>query len=57
MLTWISSKHVDTKDKNQQELDDKCIKTVQALDDKLSLYTHGNKEQQSNTWIHKQEST
>ena len=45
MLTWISSKHVDTKDKNQQEQDDKGIITEQALDDKLSLYTHGNNEQ------------
>ena len=50
MLTWISSKQVDTQDKNQQEQDNKSIKTVQALDD--TNQTHITMEVMNNNLIH-----
>ena len=53
MLTWISSKHVDTQGKRQQEQDKSCTKQHRLMKTKQSLYTHGNNEQEYDTWIHK----
>ena len=55
MLTWISRKHVDTQGKRQQEQDKSCTKQHRLMKTKQSSYTHGDNEQQSNTWVPKQE--